>query len=110
LERLPGTNVRGRCETEAREADGMSGRWASGSERINTRSLFQLGDLARQLGDRCLQNVPDKFQIDPIAKTGNLRPWNRGLLRLNSRGSCFASSNYFEIAHDRVDRLFVGKK
>jgi hypothetical protein len=67
----------------------MSGRWASGSERINARPLFQLGDLARQLGDRRLQNVPDKFQIDtriivhdPIAKSGNLKPWNRGLLRL----------------------------
>ena len=61
----------------------------SGSERIKAQPLFQLGDLACQLGDRCLQNVPDKFQIDtriivhdPIAQTGNLRPWNRGVLRL----------------------------
>ncbi len=56
-------------------------------------SLFQLGDLEGQLRNRCLQNVPDEFQIDSriivydaVAQTGYLQPWNRRVSLLEFGG------------------------
>ena len=81
-------------------------------------SLFQLGDLEGQLRNRCLQNVPDEFQIDSriivhdaVAQTGYLQPWNRRVSLLEFGGKLLCRrANYFEIAHYCVGRLFVSEK
>ena len=81
-------------------------------------SLFQFDDLKGQLRNRCLQNVPDEFQIgsrvivhDAVAQTGYLQPWNRRVSLLEFGGKLLCRlSGYLEIAHRCVDRLFVSEK
>jgi hypothetical protein len=89
-----------------------------GNRELARWSLFQLGDLKGQLRNRCLQNVPDEFQIDSriivhnaVAQTGYLPPWNRRVSLLEFGGKLLCRvANYFEIAHYCAGRLFVSEK
>jgi hypothetical protein len=97
---------------------GMTKHECFGNRELRRWSLFQLRDLKGQLRKRCLQNVPDEFQIgsriivhDAIAQTGYLRPWNRRVSVPEFGGKLLCRlSDYLEIAHHCVDRLFVSDK
>jgi len=92
---------------------GMTKHYCFGNRELPRWSLFQLGDLKGQLRNRCLQNVPDEFQIgsriivhDAVAQTGYLQPWNRRVSLLEFGGKLVGRlANYFKIAHYCVDRF-----
>src|SRR6266850_4140659 len=46
---------------------GMTKHGCCENRALRLSSLFQPGDLKGQLGNRCLQNVPDNLQIDARA-------------------------------------------